>query len=229
MEKIIKEKGTEVYIVREWIKKKEADKLMDDLMEKIDWEQKWNEKFACNEPRLAFSLRDEKDGKGNPIVHNYSGVKTKFDCWDEKSIIGLKNEDIYCQVRGYRDRIEKETYLYHDSCSFQYYRTGDDYVAYHQDKEIQNAISKTEDIKPTKTVICLTLGATRRFLLRRWHPETKERKNMEVFEVYINSGDVLVMEGNCQKTFEHCVPPMKSKKNPVGPRISITFRLLGEY
>ena len=37
-------------------------------------------------------------------------------------------------------------------------------------------------------------------------------------------GDLLVMGGRCQRTWDHCVP---KNSTPVGPRISIQFRPRG--
>ena len=37
-------------------------------------------------------------------------------------------------------------------------------------------------------------------------------------------GDLVVMGGSCQRTWDHCVP---KTTRPVGPRISIQFRVRG--
>jgi alkylated DNA repair dioxygenase AlkB len=59
----------------------------------------------------------------------------------------------------------------------------------------------------------LSLGATRRFLIR---PESGGPST--VFTPA--SGDLIVMGGRCQRDWRHCVPKQKS---PAGPRSSLNF------
>jgi alkylated DNA repair dioxygenase AlkB len=37
-------------------------------------------------------------------------------------------------------------------------------------------------------------------------------------------GDLIVMGGSCQRTWEHCIP---KTARPVGPRVSVQFRPVG--
>jgi alkylated DNA repair dioxygenase AlkB len=90
------------------------------------------------------------------------------------------------------------------------YRDGSDSVAWHGDT-IGRA--STEDT----IVAIVSLGATRRFLLRPRGGGAARR-----FE--FGPGDLLVMGGSCQRTWEHAVP--KSSR-PIGPRISVQFRPRG--
>lgn len=87
------------------------------------------------------------------------------------------------------------------------YRDGDDSVAPHGDRIGRG---RTED-----TVIAIvSLGERRRFLLRPVGGGAARR-----FEV--GRGDLLVMGGSCQRTWEHAVP---KTRRPIGPRISVQFR-----
>ncbi|MDP9167365.1 MAG: alpha-ketoglutarate-dependent dioxygenase AlkB [Actinomycetota bacterium] len=88
------------------------------------------------------------------------------------------------------------------------YRDGNDSVAWHGDTIGR---SSTEDTM----VAILSLGATRVFGLR---PRSGGRRSLRLPQ---NHGDLLVMGGSCQRTWEHAVP--KTAK-PTGPRISIQFR-----
>jgi alkylated DNA repair dioxygenase AlkB len=87
------------------------------------------------------------------------------------------------------------------------YRNGDDSVAWHGDT-IGRASS--EDTM----VAIVSLGATRTFALR-------PRGGGPSLRLKHGHGDLLVMGGSCQRTWEHAVP--KTAK-PTGPRISIQFR-----
>jgi alkylated DNA repair dioxygenase AlkB len=90
------------------------------------------------------------------------------------------------------------------------YRDGRDSVAWHGDTIGRGA---TEDT----VVAILSLGATRRFLLR-------PRGGGATWRFDLASGDLLVMGGSCQRTFEHAVP---KTQRPVRPRISVQFRPVG--
>jgi alkylated DNA repair dioxygenase AlkB len=87
------------------------------------------------------------------------------------------------------------------------YRDGNDSVAWHGDTIGR---SSTEDTM----VAIVSLGARRVFALR-------PRSGGRSLRLPQGHGDLLVMGGSCQRTWEHSVP--KTAK-PVGPRISIQFR-----
>jgi alkylated DNA repair dioxygenase AlkB len=91
------------------------------------------------------------------------------------------------------------------SVSANLYRDGHDSVAWHGDR-----IGK---IKSETVVAILSLGEPRRFLLR---PAGGGRS----IQLEPASGDLLVMGGTCQRTWQHCVP----KRAHAGPRISVMFR-----
>jgi len=92
-----------------------------------------------------------------------------------------------------------------DAIGLNLYRTGRDSVAWHGDRY--------ERTRAVTTVAVLSLGSPRRFLLR---PAGGGRsRSVEMF-----SGDLLVMGGTCQRTWQHCVP----KVARAGPRMSATFR-----
>jgi alkylated DNA repair dioxygenase AlkB len=66
-------------------------------------------------------------------------------------------------------------------------------------------------------VAIVSLGAPRALALR---PRGGGRST----RFTLDSGDLLVMGGSCQRTWEHAVP--KSSRS-VGPRISVQFRPVG--
>ena len=86
------------------------------------------------------------------------------------------------------------------------YRDGSDSVAWHGDRVLRT--------KPDAVVAVLSLGATRRFRLRPRGGGTSI-----AFEP--GPGDLLVMGGSCQRTWQHSVP---KTARPIGPRISVSFR-----
>ena len=90
-----------------------------------------------------------------------------------------------------------------------YYRDGRDSVAWHGDTIGR---SRTEDTM----VAILSLGETRRLSLRPRAGTAGASTSIPV-----GHGDLVVMGGSCQRTWEHAV--LKTAR-PVGPRISIQFR-----
>jgi alkylated DNA repair dioxygenase AlkB len=90
------------------------------------------------------------------------------------------------------------------------YRDGRDSVAWHGDTIGRGS---TEDT----IVAILSLGTPRPLLLR-------PRGGGPVLRHELGHGDLLVMGGSCQRTWEHAIP--KSAR-PTGPRISVQFRPRG--
>jgi alkylated DNA repair dioxygenase AlkB len=92
-----------------------------------------------------------------------------------------------------------------DSIGFNFYRDGQDSVAWHGDR-----ISR--DIEEP-IVVLVSLGEPRKFLLR---PKGGGRS----LAFHLGRGDLLVTGGKTQREWEHCVP----KVAHAGPRISLAFR-----
>ncbi|MFD4468823.1 alpha-ketoglutarate-dependent dioxygenase AlkB [Rhodococcus sp. NPDC058505] len=92
-----------------------------------------------------------------------------------------------------------------------WYRDGHDSVAWHGDTIGRGA---TEDTM----VAILSLGAARPLALR------PRSGGGEAPRFSLGHGDLLVMGGSCQRTWEHAVP---KTTRPTGPRISVQFRTRG--
>jgi alkylated DNA repair dioxygenase AlkB len=90
------------------------------------------------------------------------------------------------------------------------YRDGRDSVAWHGDT---NGRSSTHDTM----VAIVSFGSPRPLMLRPRGGGASRR-------FPAGHGDLIVMGGSCQRTWEHAVP--KTAK-PVGPRVSVQFRPAG--
>ncbi|MGW1504442.1 alpha-ketoglutarate-dependent dioxygenase AlkB [Streptomyces mirabilis] len=88
-----------------------------------------------------------------------------------------------------------------------YYRDGRDSVAWHGDRIGRGAREDT-------MVAILSVGAPRDLLLR-------PRRGGETVRRPLGHGDLIVMGGSCQRTWEHAIP---KTARAAGPRISIQFR-----
>lgn len=91
------------------------------------------------------------------------------------------------------------------------YRDGQDSVAWHGDTIGRGSTQDT-------VVAILSLGTPRAFLLRPLAGGGPTLRHD------IGHGDLLVMGGSCQRTWQHAVP---KTARPAGPRISVQFRPRG--
>lgn len=92
------------------------------------------------------------------------------------------------------------------------YRDGNDSVAFHGDttaRELDQALVAT-----------VSLGEPRKFLLRPRVVEGHEPPARRSLALRLGWGDLLVMGGACQRTWEHAIP----KVAHAGPRLAIMFR-----
>ncbi|MFE7140632.1 alpha-ketoglutarate-dependent dioxygenase AlkB [Streptomyces sp. NPDC057644] len=89
-----------------------------------------------------------------------------------------------------------------------FYRDGRDGVAWHGDTSGRGSSEDT-------MVAILSLGAPRHLALRPRRPgPTPVRRTL-------GHGDLIVMGGSCQRTWEHAIP---KTARAVGPRVSVQFR-----
>lgn len=85
------------------------------------------------------------------------------------------------------------------------YRGGRDSVAWHGDRIARDL--------PQAVIAIVSVGAPRSFRLR-------PRDGGPSLGFSLGDGDLLVMGGSCQRTWQHTVPKVAS----AGPRISLTYR-----
>jgi alkylated DNA repair dioxygenase AlkB len=90
------------------------------------------------------------------------------------------------------------------------YRDGRDSVAWHGDTIGRGRMEDT-------MVAIVSLGSPRHLMLR-------PRGGGATLKQQLGHGDLIVMGGSCQRTWEHAIP---KTSRPVGPRISIQFRPRG--
>jgi alkylated DNA repair dioxygenase AlkB len=108
-------------------------------------------------------------------------------------------------LREIADALSTRYGVRYDGLWLNLYRSHHDSTSWHADKPPSRV--------PTSIVPVLSLGATRRFLIRpreggashAWQPE---------------AGDLIVMGGKCQRGWVHCVP---KQAQSAGPRVSLNF------
>ncbi len=94
-----------------------------------------------------------------------------------------------------------------DQVSAGWYRDGNDSVAYHGDRIARG--------RPRSIVATVSLGAARRFMIR-------PKEGGKATSLSLGHGDLVVMGGSCQRTWEHSIPKVASAE----PRIALMFRHL---
>ena len=141
-ETLIDVDGAFVLVIRRWLSKEVADKILNDVSA-VTVSQYPITMYGKQvmQPRLNYACGDVTEGKS----HQYSGGTIPMNQW----IPSLKEV---------RDRIAKESELQPDSCLVNGYRNGMDYLGLHSDKETNDQHS---------TVFTVSLGATRRFIFQR--------------------------------------------------------------
>jgi alkylated DNA repair dioxygenase AlkB len=107
-----------------------------------------------------------------------------------------------------RARLEATSGIAFDSVLCNLYRDGADSMGWHSDDEAS--------LGPRPVIASLSLGATRRFLLRH-----RRRRELGPIDLSLAHGDLLLMAGDTQRHWQHAVP---RTRRPVGPRINLTFR-----
>jgi alkylated DNA repair dioxygenase AlkB len=99
-----------------------------------------------------------------------------------------------------------------DSVGLNLYRDERDSVAPHNDK--------LADLVRGEPIALLSLGATRRLTVRARQPPRR------VLHIDLEAGSLLVMSWDTQLHYDHAIP---KQRTPVGPRISLAFRVRGEH
>lgn len=97
-----------------------------------------------------------------------------------------------------------------DSIGLNLYRDRHDSVAPHNDK--------LSDLVRGQPIALLSLGATRRMTIRAKRPPRR------VLQLDLVAGSLLLMSWETQLHYDHAIP---KQRTPVGPRISLAFRVRG--
>lgn len=105
-----------------------------------------------------------------------------------------------------KEDIEQMTGCQFNAVLANYYRNHNDTVGWHSDDEPELGISPV--------IASLSLGDTRNFKMKHKYLDEK-------LTIPLSSGSLLIMSGNTQAYWQHCLPRTKQVKSP---RINLTFR-----
>lgn len=110
---------------------------------------------------------------------------------------------------GIRRKISQAAQLEFNSVLVNYYRDGNDSVAWHSDDE--------RELGPDPRIASLSLGATRRFELKH---RTRKQTRMSM---PLENGSLLLMGSGLQRHWMHQLP---KEAGITLPRINLTFRFI---
>ncbi|MFC5139199.1 alpha-ketoglutarate-dependent dioxygenase AlkB [Actinomycetospora rhizophila] len=127
------------------------------------------------------------------------------DVMEPRLTCGWRIDDAPDPMPAVADALSRRYGVRFDRVGANYYRHGDDSVAWHGDR-----VRFTHE---APIVAIVSLGAPRRFGLRPLGGGSSTR-------LTVAGGDLLVMGGRCQHEWQHTVP----KWPGAGPRVSVTFR-----
>ena len=168
----------------------EADHFLWQLLDGIDWQQHRVVVFGRQHPAPRLSA-----WHGAAAAHyTYSGLALEPRPWTAP-LLHLKA------------RIEAAADCSLNSVLLNQYRNGRDSMGWHSDDE--------PELGTNPTIASLSLGQTRRFLLRH-----KRRAHPPV-EIPLGHGALLLMRGPTQTFWQHQVP---KTRRPCAARLNLTFR-----
>lgn len=181
----------DVVLFPDFIAEAEARDLFDALRDGLGWRQEKVFVFGREVPQPRLIAWFGDPG----CSYTYSGLTLEPEPWPR-------------ELLAIRDRARERCGVAFNCVLANLYRDGNDGVGWHCDDE--------PALGPAPTIASVSLGATRDFQLRH-----KTRKELPALEVALASGSMLVMAGETQACWKHCVP----KRKRVGEaRINLSFR-----
>lgn len=196
--------GAEVALDESWMPPGEADALLRALLDTVPWEIHRIRLFGreVDSPRLSCWIGD----RGASYV--YSGTRFEPRPWPPA-------------LAPVRRRVADACGTDFNSVLANLYRDGRDAMGWHRDDE--------RELGPRPVIASLSLGATRRFLLKparraAERPGGSPDRAPGRIALEVGHGSLLVMRGDTQRHYRHALP---RTAKPVGPRINLTFRQVG--
>jgi alkylated DNA repair dioxygenase AlkB len=179
-----------------WLTPAEAERWQRALLAALDWEQRHIVLFGkpVLQPRLI--------AWAGTLPYRYSGQTLEPRAWPVQ-LTGI--EELCTRVSALAGAEFNHVLINR-------YRDGKDSMGYHADAE--------PELGPDPLVATLSLGQTRRFLLRPQKRAARERP----LALALTSGSLLVMGGSCQRHYRHAIA--REPNALLGERLSLTFRHL---
>jgi len=184
----------DVRLVPRWLPAVEADALFDVLHRDVPWTRHRLRIFGreMEAPRLSAWIGDPE------ATYRYSGTRFAPQPWP-------------VSLLPVRDAVSETAGIAFNSVLANLYRDGQDAMGWHSDDE--------PELGPRPVIASLSLGATRRFVLKARTVDAHGDLARHVIE--LPHGSLLLMRGDTQAHYRHALP---RTAKPVGSRINLTFR-----
>ncbi len=182
--------GPDVVLLPGWLAPEAASALFETLRAGLPWQVHRVRMFGreIDSPRLSCWIGDPG------ASYRYSGVRHAPHPWPQA-------------LSALRGRLAAETGADFNSVLANLYRDGRDSMGWHSDDE--------PELGPRPLIASLSLGATRRFVLRRRDDPARK------LALELPHGSLLLMRGDTQAGWRHALP---RTARVAGARINLTFR-----
>lgn len=170
-----------------------SDNIFEKLKQEINWQQEYIKIYGKENPvpRLTAWYGDRG------YSYTYSGITMNPESWTETLLL-------------IKHKIETIANVKFNSVLLNFYRDGNDGVAWHSDDE--------KELGKNPVIGSVSFGGKRRFSFK-FRDKTESQK----YDLILGNGDFLLMKGETQSYWYHQIP--KTKKT-VFPRINLTFRVI---
>jgi alkylated DNA repair dioxygenase AlkB len=173
----------------EWLDAATAWDTMAALIDEITWQQD-----IMNTPGGKMPFPRLTAWQGDPgAVYVYSGIRNVPKPWTP-------------MVESLKTKAEAAAKTAFNSVLINRYRTGQDSMGWHADKE--------RELGPEPVIASVSLGTTRTF-------EFRHAKTRQIHSMPLTHGSLLIMRGSTQRDWVHRVPKEPEAR---GERINLTFR-----
>lgn len=171
-----------------------ASSLEKKLIDNVPWKQRTQKKYDKDviTPRLTAWYGDDEKS------YHLGGNEFSVNAWTPE-LLSLKY------------KIEKLTGYQFNSALLNFYRDGNDSVAWHRDKE--------SELGNRPVIASVSLGEVRNFDFRN------KDNHRNKYSLPLQHGSLLIMKGDLQTNWEHRIA--KSSR-PMQPRVNLTFRNIRE-
>jgi alkylated DNA repair dioxygenase AlkB len=181
-----------------WVGECEADELLQRLRDEIPWEQHRFVMFGREvaAPRLSCWIGDAD------ATYVYSRTRFEPHAWTPSLIPLRASLEQCCGVRF-------------NGVLANLYRDGSDSMGWHSDDE--------PELGENPVIASVSLGATRRFRLRRRLPRGSRPTSADTLQLPLAHGSLLCMAGETQRLYQHDLPKSALVR---AARINLTFRYI---
>ena len=184
----------EIEYFPEFFSREKSLNFLPQLLNTIKWKQNTIKMYGKENPVPRLEAWYGDPGKS----YAYSGIRMEPTPWTD-------------ELREIKRSIEAEVEISFNSVLINYYRDGQDRVAWHSDDE--------KELGKNPVIGSVSFGAERTFKLR--HKRYKENNLKQ--SIVLKTGSFLLMKGATQHHWMHEIP---RTAKPIGPRINLTFRVI---